>query len=332
MNHALQLFPWLQSSWLQLESYINLKRIPQALLIVGKQGVGKNHLVNYFSQSLLCSSRQNTGAPCGSCHSCILFNAQTHPDYLFITPDKPGKAIAIDTIRQLTTKLALKPQFESYRVVVINTADCLNTASANAFLKYLEEPTERTSLILMTDKPSKLPATIRSRCQKLHVTVDNESLARSWLQQQGVSENIDLLFKMSQGAPILAKQLANDSAISFRQESFTLWLKVVNSEESFISIAEKWSKLDKNSMELLMFCLISWVIDIVKLKSGSHTNEIVNDDLGTDLKQLADKLNLKKLYEYYDLLLLSQQRLATQLNKQLIFEETLIHCSKLKSG
>lgn len=332
MTHALHLLPWLQSSWLQLESYINQKRIPQALLMVGKKGVGKKQLANYFSQSLLCTSRQNTGAPCGSCHSCILFKAQTHPDYIFITPDEPGKAIGIDIIRQLTTKLALKPQFESYRVVLINTADCLNSASANAFLKYLEEPTERTSLILITDKPSKLPATIRSRCQKLHVTVDNESLARSWLNQQGVTENIDLLFKMSQGAPILAKQLANDSAINFRCESFKLWLKVINSEESFISIAEKWSKLDKNAMELLLFWLISWTIDIVKLKSGSHTNEIVNDDLGADLKQLSDKLDLKKLYQYYDLLLLSQQRLATQLNKQLIFEETLIHCSELNSG
>ncbi len=332
MNAILQSLPWLQASWSQLERYIDQNRIPQALLVIGNKGLGKYKLIKHFSQSLLCSSPQPHGLFCGACQSCTLFKAQTHPDYIYIAPEEDGKAIGIDIIRQLTTKLALKPQFESYRMVVINSADSLNNASANAFLKYLEEPTERTCLILITDKPSKLPATIRSRCQKLQVAVADTGLAKKWLKEQGVGENIDLLLKMAQGSPLQAKQLADNFVISFRQESFKQWLQVVNSKEIFISIAEQWSKLDKAVMDLLLFWLIGWTVDVIKLKCYPQINEIVNNDFLTDLQQLVDKLDLKKLYEYYDFLLLSRQRLDTQLNKQLMFEEILIHCSELNSG
>lgn len=332
MSDILQSLPWLKASWSQLKRYVDQDRIPQALLVIGNKGLGKYQLIERFSQTLLCSSPQSHGLFCGTCQSCTLFKAQTHPDYIYIAPEEDGKAIGIDIVRELTTKLALKPQFESYRMVVINSADSLNNASANAFLKYLEEPTERTCVILITDKPSKLPATIRSRCQKLHVAVANQGLAKICLEEQGVAGNVDLLLKMAQGSPLLAKQLADESVISFRQESFKQWLKVVKSKESFILIAEQWSKLDKKAMDLLLYWLIGWSMDIIKLKCYPQIDEIVNNDFLTDLQQLVDQLDLKKLYKYYDFLLLSRHRLDTQLNKQLMFEEILIYCSELNSG
>ncbi len=332
MTDTLKNLPWLKSSWSQLESYIKQERVPQALLIVGKKGGGKSQLAEIFTQSLLCVSPLPSGLSCGTCQSCTLFKAKTHPDSINIAPEEVGKVIGIDIIRQLTAKLALKPQFESYRVVVINPADSLNNASANAFLKYLEEPTERTCLILITDKPAKLPATIRSRCQKLYVPIAEEKLAKNWLKQQGVVNDIDLLLSLSQGAPLLAKQLADNLVVDFRLGCFKQWNKVVLSEESCISIAEQWSKLDKNEMELLLSCLLSWVMDIIKLKCYPQIERIVNNDLLMYLQQLADKLDLKLLYKYYDFLLLRRQQLDTQLNKQLMFEEILIQCSKLIRG
>lgn len=330
MDDFQQPLPWLQSSWSQLSRYINQNRIPQALMIVGNKGLGKQQLAAFFAQSLMCSSPLPTGVYCGECRSCILFKANTHPDYIFIAPEEVGKAIGIDVIRQLTAKLTLKPQFENYRLVLIDTADCLNNASANAFLKYLEEPTERTCLVLITDKPSKLPATIRSRCQRLEVSISDQTPVKTWLQQQGVTENIDLLLKMSQGSPLFAKQLSDNSSISFRAEWFTQWLK--SSDGDFIAIAEQWGKLDKGQMDLLLSWLISWLMDMIKLRCSEQTTEIVNTDLLTRLQEITEKLDLKGLYKYYDFLLISRQRLDTQLNKQLICEEILIRWSELNSG
>ena len=324
MTHILQTYPWLQSSWSRLELYISQNRIPQALLLSGNNGFGKLQLASFFSQSILCSSPEQEIGFCGKCQSCKLFEAKTHPDFILIEPEEAGKAIGIDVIRQLTVKLALKPQFEAYRIVIINFADCLSNASANAFLKYLEEPTERTSLILITDKPLKLPATIRSRCQEVPVSASDEMLVKTWLKKQGVEDSIDLLLSMSQGSPLLAKEFSDKLVVDFRNSCFKQWLKVIKREENFIFVAEQWSKLDKGSRELLLVWLISWVMDLIKLKLDKQITEIINIDLISHLKQLVEKLDLKVLYQYYDFLLLSQQRLDTQLNKQLMFEEILI--------
>lgn len=327
----IQSLPWLQASWTQLSNYISQNRLPQALLIVGNRGMGKFQLAEVFAQTLLCTSPLPDATACGKCQSCTLFNAHTHPDYIVIEPEEAGKAIGVSVIRQLTTRLELKPQFESHRVVIINPADRLTNASANAFLKYLEEPTERTCLVLITDKAATLPATIRSRCQKIQLSVPDETLVKAWLKQQGIIENNDLLCMLSQGAPLLAKRFADNSTLKLRAECFNNWSKLTHSEESLISVADQWQKLDKADMDLLLFWLITWVMDIIKLKYQKKPIKIVNQDLIKNLQEMADKLDLKRLYSYYDLLLLSQQRFGTQLNKQLMFEEILILWTKLNS-
>lgn len=331
MNNIQQSFPWLQAGWEQLNNYIAQNRVPQALLISGKKGLAKKQLAENFAQALMCGSRTSDGQACGKCHSCILFSAQTHPDYLYIEPEEAGKAIGIDVIRQLTSKLVLKPQFESYRLVMINSADSLNNASANAFLKYLEEPTERTCLILITDKPNKLPATIRSRCQKLFVSITDEAPIKTWLQQQGIVENTDLLLAMSQGSPLLAKNIADSSLQDLRAECFKQWLKVGQAKENFVLIAEQWAKLDKQGMESLLFWLISWVMDMVKMRYHQQNTSLTNSDLQINLQEVAYRLDLQKMYKYYDFLLLSQHRMDTQLNKQLMFEEILIQWIELNN-
>lgn len=331
MNKGIQeSFPWLQDSWLQLSNYITQGRVPQALLIVGGKGIGKQQLTSFFSKSLLCSTPLPNGACCGECKSCLLYQAETHPDFVSVGPEATGKSIGISVIRQLISTLILKPQYDAYRVVVINPADSLNNASANAFLKYLEEPTERTCLILITNKPSSLPATIRSRCQKLLIPpVSDKTLLKTWWEQNGVLENEDLLFNLSQGAPLLAKQFSETDLLKVRMEYFNNWQQLASSDGNFVVVAEQWSKLGNTEISLLIVWIISWVVDMIKLRFANQAITLYNPDLSTSLQELAIKLELKNMYQYYDLVLLSQQRLGTQLNKQLIFEEILIQWLKL---
>lgn len=329
MNEIDNLTPWLKTNWSQLASYINQNRIPQALLITGKKGLGKGYLAKYFVQSLLCSSAPADGEFCEECQSCKLFKAETHPDYLVIEPEETGKSITISVIRQLISKLALKPQFDSYRVVIIHPADKLNNASANAFLKYLEEPTERTCLILITDKPAKLSATIRSRCQLMHIPVPDEKMICDWLKREGVAENSNLLLKLAQGAPLLAKEYAKASVLELRNEWFNNWLKFTQSELGFVTLAEQWNKLESEESELILLWLISWVTDMIKLANHNEAISLCNLDLIAHLLELLELLDLEDLFEYYDFLLLCQQRLVLSVNKQLMFEEILIQWSML---
>ena len=330
-NPSFVVYPWQQAVWEHLLGYISQRRIPQALLITGPAGIGKLQLATAFARSLMCQAPQADHTACGYCHSCTLFAAQTHTDFLTIEPDEPGKAIGIDKIRQLIVKLALKPQFETYRVVLITPADQMNTASANAFLKCLEEPTERTCLILLTEKPSRLPATIRSRCQTVQCSSPDRKVASDWLMQQGVKENTDLLLTLSQGAPLVAKAYAEQGLIGQRKAYFDTWLQIAEGKQNLVVISEQWQKPDVLDLSTLLRWMLSWVADVIKIAHSADPDSLQNPDIKKSLQALAERLELKGLYRFYDSLLTAQSQLSTQINKQLMLEQILIDWSQLNT-
>jgi len=321
----MMLLPWQQQNWDQLCNYKMQNRVPQALLISGNKGLGKQHLANQFAASLLCAKPQDNGLGCGYCASCLLLNAQTHPDFIQIEPDEPGKAITIGQIRSLVNRLTLKPQFESYRVVIVNPADLMNNAAANAFLKCLEEPTERTVILLVTDKPGRLPATIVSRCQKLAIAKPEKEKVYTWLKQQDVvnlqDNDVFTLVGLAQGSPLLALDYANDGTLTLRNDCFKAWMDIAKQRRHPVIIAEEWHKLPESP---LVFWMTSWIIDIIKCCYPIKTDWLYNPDLKEPLQELSQQLQLKELYKLYDLIMISRQRLNTQINKQTMFEEILI--------
>lgn len=325
------ILPWHRQHWEHLRSYIAQQRIPQALLITGNKGLGKQQLANRFAEALLCAAPQNDSTACGHCTSCVLINAETHPDFIQLQPEEPGKGITIGQVRSLITRLTLKPQFESHRVVIINPADKMNNAATNAFLKCLEEPTERTLLILISEKPARLPATIISRCQKLPVAAPDKESVIDWLAKtlQCNAETHKTLrnnVALAQGAPLLALDYANDETLTLRNECFNAWVALAKRLKSPVVIAEDWQKLPASP---LMFWMTSWVIDLIKCFYHPTVANLYNPDLNKQLQEMSQQLELKGLYKLYDLLLISRQRLDTQINKQLLFEEILIHWYEL---
>ncbi len=338
---VITVLPWLEQSWQQLADYINQARIPQALLVSGKPGTGKRQLIDLYAQALLCELPREDCLPCGHCHSCTLINAQTHPDLIIVEPEEPGKLIGIDIIRQTINRLALKPQFDSNRVVIIHSADALNNAAANAFLKCLEEPADRTSIILVAEKTSKLPATIRSRCQKLLIAQPDCATAVNWLKQQRVTacrsqlalstyipagKDCEALLQLAQGSPLLAKEYADKNYLAVRNDYFNDWLKVANGTVNVLLLAEQWQKQEQAILSDVFIWITEWVMTLIKL--GSNLSDC-QTEAKTALQELTERLDLQELYQFYDLLLLSQKQLDSQLNRQLMIEQLLIEWSRL---
>lgn len=321
-----ELFPWLQPSWGQLTAYHAQQRIPQALLISGPKGVGKYELARHFSKSILCVQPTSEFKACGQCQSCQLFSANTHPDFSVIAPEESGKNITINQIRNLISFLSLTSQFDNYRLVIINDAHQITNAAANSFLKSLEEPVEKTSIVLISDNPALLPATIRSRCQKLFIKRPGSEIAKQWLKQHQISGDLDILLDLSQGAPLAAYQYANDLMLETRKACLADWLKISQQQANPVGIAEQWQQFPDS---LLIFWMTTWAIDTIKCCIYQNTGKCYNSDLKLPLQELAQRLELKKLFKFYDLLLIAKNRLSTQLNRQLIFEEILINWSQL---
>jgi len=317
----MSILPWLQPHWQRLYDYKAQNRVPQALLISGNKGLGKLQLASHYAAALLCANPQTNGLACAHCSSCLLFKAQTHPDFIQLQPEEPGKTITIGQIRQLILRLTLKPQFDKYRVIIIDPAELMNNAAANAFLKYLEEPTERTVVILITHKPSRLLATIVSRCQKLAINQPDNYIINSWLQEHTEHKDVSLLLNLAQGSPLLALNYADDDTLSLRNDCFDAWVNISNQRSHPVMVAENWFKLAAPS--LLMWVTL-WVIDLIRCRYTVSSDTLYNPDFKERLHTLAEKIELKGLYELYDLLLMRQRLLDTTINKQSLFEEILI--------
>ncbi|MBD3813003.1 MAG: DNA polymerase III subunit delta', partial [Betaproteobacteria bacterium] len=169
-------YPWLDAPWRRLLA--TRARPAQALLLAGPRGVGKGALARAWAQALLCEAPQRDGAACGECPACHWYEADTHPDFrLLALQEKTGKegetrmatAVEVDQAREAVDFVQMSTYRAGFRVVLIDPADCLNLAAANALLKVLEEPPLNTVFVLVSDQPRRLLPTIRSRCTRIDI-------------------------------------------------------------------------------------------------------------------------------------------------------------------
>jgi DNA polymerase III subunit delta' len=328
MSEVEELLPWHTHAWQHLQEYIQQNRVPHALLISGSVGLGKQLLSLQYAAALLCLTRNKDQRACGQCHSCVLLKANTHPDFLLIGPANEEKSIGIDLIRDLIPLLALKPQYSGYRVVVVNSAEMMTNACANAFLKCLEEPNLRTIIVLVCNELKRLPATILSRCQKLTLREPERNVALNWLKNNQVTEHRDSLLIMAQGAPLRALRYSHEQLATVRQNCFKDWLNLSKQISFPVPTAEHWMKFP---LPALLQWVSSWLADIIKSRYTSDKNFFYNQDLFNELQLINKKLDLVGLYKLYDDVLTTQKDLQTTLNKQLLIESILINWSALNN-
>ncbi len=198
-------YPWQREQWRRLVRNRAADRLSHALLIAGPGGTGLRAFAEAWSQALLCRAGA-TAAPCGACRGCHLYAAGTHPDALHIEPSEAGKAISIDAIRALTERLALTGS-DATKVALIDPAEALTTAAANSVLKTLEEPPGGAHLVLVSRRVARLPATVRSRCQRMAFGLPEHDTALQWLQAQAV-DGAETWLARAGGAPVWARDYA----------------------------------------------------------------------------------------------------------------------------
>ncbi|MDR1710220.1 MAG: DNA polymerase III subunit delta' [Candidatus Accumulibacter sp.] len=204
-------------------------KLPHALLLAGRRGIGKFDLARAFAESLLCEKPLPSGAACGGCPACRWMRDGNHPDFRQVLPDaisggksetteapgdeapggkkKLSQEIKIDQIRALDDFLHVGTHRQGLRVVLIHPAEAMNRPAANSLLKSLEEPVPGTLFLLVSSEPERLLPTIRSRCQRLPVPAPDAALAQAWLAEAGVGEAGRWL-ALAGGSPLLAVELA----------------------------------------------------------------------------------------------------------------------------
>ena len=313
------IYPWHAQTWELLST--RFPELGHGLLFYGKKGCAKKEFAERFVAWVLCLNKQPQQA-CGECSSCQWLRSDTHPNYVHITTDEDNKKqnakIKIEKIRELLP--FVQQTGEGWRVVMIEPAEALNTASANALLKTLEEPGEKVVLILLADHYLKLPATIRSRLQ--HFALDRMTVqdAQAFVQQQVpelATEQVKLLLNLANDMPLTAIEIEKSVWLQKRALFLSDWLKLVAEKNMPLNYLNKWSKELNFSEFITMFEYL--LADIVNLKLNQS---LKNDDL--DFNALAEFYSLEALFTLYSDLQQKKLMVEQNVQTQLVLDELFI--------
>jgi DNA polymerase III subunit delta' len=243
----MKLAPWLAEHWKSISDRLRRNRLPHAILLSGASGLGKRALADALVAAALCESRTDDGSACNHCRSCLLIAAGSHPDRVRIgfelrDDGKPRTEIVIEQIRVLSQRLSLSSQFGGLQMVIIDPADRMNASAANALLKTLEEPSASTVIVLVSDQPSRLPATIRSRCQRVQINIPPHEQALEWLLGQGIPDkDAELALAAMLDNPGRALEALGDQTLKLRNECSRDLLELKKGRGSALGIAEAWA-------------------------------------------------------------------------------------------
>ena len=179
-----------------------------AWLFTGPPGSGRSSAAVAFAQALVCPSKG-----CATCNACRSVITNAHPDVEVIRTE--GLSIKIDEVRELLARVAWAPSMGGWRVVVMEDADRLTESAANALLKAIEEPGNRTVWLLCAPTLHDVLPTIRSRCRHLQlVTPSTQAVAKVLQNRDGISPQMaDFAARVSQGHIGRARYLAKNEAV-----------------------------------------------------------------------------------------------------------------------
>jgi len=321
------IYPWQNKQWQRIIEMQAQDRLPHAILLCGPEGIGLKQFAQTIAMQLLCLSKNpETNSACGSCQSCQLYNAGNHPDLNIIEPEETGKQLKIAQVRELIEYVALKSFSGKQKIAIIEPADAMNRATANALLKTLEEPPSQSMLFLLSHRPSKLPITIRSRCQRIDFEPAYNQSGIDWLKSQLIEPKLsaEALLRLSGGGPLKALSLIEEEQLEFR---LTLLkdLKLMRKKNCDpVQIAAVWQTL---GLENILVWLMKIILDLIRLKLLRDRAALINLDLKEDLQDLVNSLDLVALVRNYDFVLLKYQQSTGPMNYNplSILEEIVLH-------
>ncbi len=331
MNHLFA--PWQQRAYQQAVAALDSERLGHSLLICGPAGLGKRAVAEALAHYVLCLDRQPQGQPCGRCRSCHLVGLRAqrdpvelrpdgslahlhghsaHPDLILVgyewrmkpSPPKPRTEIVIDQIRRLSERFEISAEFSS-RIAIIEPADAVNYHAWNAVLKTLEEPQTNRYLWIVASNPARLPATIRSRCQRLEFKLPLFDEALAWLAARGYSpaEAREAL-QAARGHPGLAEDWLRSGGMALRKSVASDLEKLERDDIGVIETAQRWCSDEHADLRL------THAADLVLAQAGSHG--------------LTDPARLHKLATWFDAANRTRELLRTTVRGDLAIVDLLL--------
>jgi DNA polymerase-3 subunit gamma/tau len=272
-----------------IKNALKTGKLGNAFLLTGIQGIGRTTLARLIAKTLSCARIKEDQESCGICPSCLSFQEDRHIDILEIDA---ASHTGIDDIRQILDSCHYSALLSTYKVFIIDEVHMLSKSAFNALLKTLEEPPPHVKFILATTEFNKVPITIVSRCQQLHLRRVPTVLIVAHLRKICAQENINisdealaLLARYGQGS------VRDTLALLGRMELFSQSTISLETVQHVLGIP------DKHEIQKLLTLILEQKADLVLEKirnfyeSGLEPQSILNELMAIVHEHINQYLN-----------------------------------------
>jgi DNA polymerase-3 subunit delta' len=264
----------------QLSKAVAGEAVTHAYLFTGPPGVGKKTAACILAQALNCLVPAADG-PCGRCRDCQQIEQGYHPDVIMVLPQ--GATVKIQQVRELQQQVFRKHYTGRFKLVVVAEADKMTLEAANALLRLLEEPPERTVFILIAQRRDRLLPTIVSRCQEIRFRkIPHEILAETLVAQGKKPEHAAVLAHLANGSLDGVPALAEGAALAVRDKALACLTRVLQGDPW--NIWQLAAELEQEQdQELLLDLMLLWYRDLLIWRETGQQHLLVNQDLLSEL-------------------------------------------------
>ncbi|MDQ0158431.1 DNA polymerase III subunit delta' [Alkalibacillus salilacus] len=313
-----------------LQNSIVKNRMAHAYLFHGPKGTGKQNASLLFAMRSFCEEVDpESSEPCGECRSCKRIKSGNHPDVHWLEPE--GQSIKKEQIEFLQKEFTYTGLESNQKVYILSEADKMTTNAANRLLKFLEEPSQQTVAILMTENVGSVLNTILSRCQRIQFHALNQNDLTQQFIEQGIPESTSQIYA--------ALNFDLNEAITYEEDSWfaearkiviQLIDKVMNpKEEGYLFLHQVWLQhfQERHQHELGIDLLILWYQDIISYHL-ERQDRIVLIDQNDRLKQFQYTMTLHEAKACVYELLQTKRRLAYNVHNTLAMEHLVLQLQR----
>ena len=342
------------NAWTLIQADLARERLSHALLLSGPAGIGKLDFAEALASSLLCDQPLADGRACGKCISCTWHASGNHPDFRRVRPeafedplvdaesDKPASSktdrkkseqIRIDQVRGLESFIQVGSH-RGRRVIVIEPAEAMNEATANALLKSLEEPPPGVHFLLVSHAAERLLPTVRSRTRAVPLGVPSRQAAlQAFATRTPPLKSGELWINRSAGALRFAIELAaaaekrseaSDEAVAEASLIDALLSQLMlGPRMDALALAKTCEALVKGDLSgsrlaLLIDWMQRWALDMQLVRLGAAP--MVFPEQAAGFEKLVALLDDARLSRYPDDLLEARRLSSHPLNIRLFLE------------
>jgi DNA polymerase III subunit delta' len=309
-------------------------RVPNALLFAGPEGVGKKQFAIELARRFVCTA-PSAGDACGECPACKragtfaiptfekgeesdrVFFSQ-HPDVGMVVPFK--RNLRIGAIRALEREANFLPFEAQSRIFIIEDADKMNDPSSNALLKTLEEPPPTSHIVLIASREDSLLPTIRSRCQTIRFAPVSAKEIEEYLVGTGEFSGEDAVLAANVCGGSIGRALSIVPASFRTQRSSMLGVlkaAVADNKRDLLSASEEMNDArNKEEYDEKLVILQDLIHDVWLLRNGAGREGILNLEIGSDLAELADRVESPVLSSWLTEIETMKENFIVNLNRK----------------